>query len=52
MTYTVHTVDSAPEAAKDILASAGKRLGFVPNPYAVMAEAPRLVKAYTALSRV
>jgi uncharacterized peroxidase-related enzyme len=52
MTYTVHTVDSAPAAAKDILAGAKKGLGFVPNLYAVMAEAPALVKAYTTLSRI
>jgi uncharacterized peroxidase-related enzyme len=52
MTYTVHTVESAPDAAKEVLAAAKKGLGFVPNLYGVMAEAPALVKAYAALSRI
>lgn len=52
MTYPMHTVDTAPEAAKEILAGAKKGLGFVPNLFAVMAEAPALVKAYTTLSRI
>jgi AhpD family alkylhydroperoxidase len=52
MTYTVHTVETAPAAAKEILAGAKKTLGFVPNLYAVMAEAPALVKAYATLSRM
>jgi len=52
MTYPVHTIDTAPPGAKDILAGAKKSLGFVPNLYAVMAEAPALVRAYTTLSRI
>lgn len=52
MTYTVHTVDTAPAAAKEILAGAKKGLGFVPNLFAVMAEAPALLKAYTVLSGI
>jgi len=52
MSYTVHTVDTAPAAAREILAGARKGLGFVPNLFAVMAEAPALVKAYTTLSRI
>lgn len=46
----IHTIDTAPEAARDILAGAQKKLGFVPNLYAMMASAPALVKAYTTLS--
>jgi uncharacterized peroxidase-related enzyme len=52
MTYPVHTIDSAPAAAKEILAGAKKGLGFVPNLFAVMAEAPALLKAYTKLSGI
>ena len=52
MTYSVHTVETAPEAAKETLIAAKKGLGFVPNLFAVMAEAPALVKAYTTLSRI
>lgn len=52
MSYPVHTIESAPEGAKETLAAAKKGYGFVPNLLAVMAEAPALVKGYTALSRI
>jgi alkylhydroperoxidase family enzyme len=52
MTYTVHTPETAPAAARETLAGAKKAYGFVPNLLGVMAEAPALVKAYTTLSRV
>jgi AhpD family alkylhydroperoxidase len=52
MSYTVHTIDSAPAAAKEILTGAKNGLGFVPNLFAVMAEAPTLLKAYTTLSGI
>jgi uncharacterized peroxidase-related enzyme len=52
MTYPVHTVDTAQAGAKEIPAGAKKSLGFVPNLYGVMAEAPALVKAYATLSRI
>jgi AhpD family alkylhydroperoxidase len=52
MTYTVHTLETAPKAAQEILAAAKKGLGFLPNLFAVMAEAPALVKAYATLSRI
>jgi uncharacterized peroxidase-related enzyme len=49
MTYRVHTIDSAPEAARESLTAAAKAYGFLPNLLAVMAEAPALLKAYRAL---
>lgn len=52
MTYTVHTQDTAPEAARETLARAKKAFGFVPNLLGVMAEAPALLNAYTTLSRI
>lgn len=52
MSYTVHTVDSAPTPAKEVLTGAQKAFGFVPNLLGVMAEAPALVKAYTTLARL
>lgn len=51
-TLPIHTLDTAPEAAQAILAGAQKKLGFVPNLYAMMASAPALVKAYTTLSGI
>lgn len=52
MSYTVHSIDSAPVTARDILAGAKKSLGFVPNLFGVMAEAPALLKAYVTLSGI
>lgn len=52
MSYKVHTIDSAPAAAKEILTDAKRTFSFVPNLYAVMAEAPALLSAYTVLSRI
>lgn len=52
MTYTVHTPETAPEAARETIAGAKKAFGFVPNLLGVMAEAPALVKAYTTMSRI
>ena len=44
--FTVHTEDSAPEAAKPLLAQSKATFGFTPNLLAVMAEAPGLLEAY------
>jgi len=52
MTYTVHTVDTAPEAARTALAEAKKGYGFVPNLLGVMSEAPALLKAYRTLAGI
>lgn len=52
MSYPVHTFETAPAAAMETLAAVNKGLGFVPNLYAVMAEAPALLKAYTTVSRI
>lgn len=52
MTYKIHDPETAPAAAKEILAGAKRAFGFVPNLLGTMAEAPALVKAYTTLSRI
>ena len=49
MDFTIHTLESAPEAAKETLAIAKKRYTFVPNLMATMAEAPSLLRAYAAV---
>ena len=46
MTYVVHSLDTAPAAAKETLADAKAAYGFLPNLLGVMAEAPALLKAY------
>ena len=50
MSFPLHSIDSAPDGSKAILEGANKALGFVPNLYATMAEAPALLKGYTQLS--
>lgn len=48
----MHTVSTAPAASRELLASAQKAFGFVPNLLATMAEAPALLKGYVTLSRI
>lgn len=48
--YVFHTPETAPEAASAILAGTEKKLGFVPNLYAGLANAPAALEAYVALS--
>jgi AhpD family alkylhydroperoxidase len=48
--FTFHTPDTAPETAKPVLESAQKQLGFVPNLYAGLANAPSALQAYLSLS--
>jgi uncharacterized peroxidase-related enzyme len=50
--FTTHTIDSAPAAARPTLEGAKKVLGFVPNLYANLAEAPTALEAYTSLSAI
>lgn len=49
--FTIHTVDSAPEGSRDLLASAQKNYGFVPNLLGLMAGAPSNLKAYLMLGQ-
>lgn len=50
MTFRTHTADSAPASARPILEGAKESLGFVPNLFATMADAPSLLSAYTTLA--
>jgi uncharacterized peroxidase-related enzyme len=47
--FTIHTATSAPEAARPILQGVRSKLGFVPNLYASLAEAPAALSAYLKL---
>lgn len=49
-TFTFHTPASAPANSKPLLEDAQKRLGFVPNLYAGLAESPAALKAYLGLA--
>lgn len=50
MNYSIHTRETAPAEAKEILGNVEAKLGFVPNLLGTMAEAPALLKAYVTLS--
>ena len=44
--FTLHTEETAPDAAKPLLGNSKKAFGMVPNLHAVMAESPELLEAY------
>ncbi|WP_440958014.1 carboxymuconolactone decarboxylase family protein [Oceanicaulis sp. LC35] len=44
--FTLHTAETAPEAAKPLLENSLKAFGMVPGLHAVMAESPELLDAY------
>lgn len=48
--FTIHTNETAPEAAKPILEGVAKNYGFVPNLMGVFAEAPATLEAYVTLA--
>jgi len=48
-TFKLHTLASAPTGALPILEAAQKGLGFIPNLYAHLAEAPNALSAYKQL---
>ena len=50
--FPLHTADSAPDAAQANLKAAEKKMGFLPNIFAKMAEAPALLEAYRTLDGI
>ncbi len=48
--YQIHTIESAPEASKPLLEGARRHLGFIPNLFGILAEAPVALETYLALS--
>lgn len=51
-TFTVHTIESAPEKSKAMLEQSVKQNGMLPNLHAVMAEAPGLLEGYQTLHKL
>jgi alkylhydroperoxidase family enzyme len=47
--FKLHTLETTPEGSKDILEGSVKQMGSIPSLYAVMAESPETLKAYTQL---
>ncbi|GLS25949.1 carboxymuconolactone decarboxylase family protein [Marinibactrum halimedae] len=52
MNTTIHTLESAPEAAKPLLESSNKAFGMIPNLHGVMAESPELLKGYQTITQL
>jgi uncharacterized peroxidase-related enzyme len=50
--FKLHDLDSAPAEARDRLAAAQKKMGFIPNIFAKMAEAPTTIDAYMTLDQL
>ncbi len=50
--FSIHTPETAPEAARPILDGAKRRFGFVPNLLGALAEAPAALEGYVALSDI
>lgn len=52
MEFPVHTIHSAPAAAREALDASTRSYGFLPNLFAVMAEAPAMLDAYRSLGAI
>jgi alkylhydroperoxidase family enzyme len=50
--FTLHDQNTAPDAAKPLLANSQKAFGMVPGLHAVMAEAPELLEGYQVLHQL
>lgn len=48
--FDLHTPETAPEGARDFITGVNKKVGFVPSLYAVFAENPTVLNAYTQLA--
>jgi uncharacterized peroxidase-related enzyme len=50
--FDVHTPDTAPDGAAEILVASKKAYGFVPNLHGVLAESPSMLKAYKTIGGI
>ena len=48
----IQTIETAPEASKELLKKAKESAGFVPNLYGAMATAPSLLEGYITLTNI
>ncbi|MFT5521687.1 MAG: alkylhydroperoxidase family enzyme [Enterobacterales bacterium] len=52
MSFTLHTIETAPKASQSQLEGSLKDFGMIPNLHAVMAEAPKVLEAYKTLHQL
>ena len=50
--FTVHTLETVPQASKDLVEKSIQTNGMLPNLHAVMAEAPGLLEGYQVLHKL
>ncbi len=50
--FDVHTQETAPTQSREIMADVEEKFGFLPNIYAIFAESPAVIKAYTSLTNL
>ena len=50
--FNVHSKETAPTGSAELLATAEKEVGFVPNLFGVMAESPATLKAYRTIGKI
>jgi hypothetical protein len=51
-TFTVHTIESAPENSKSTLLGMKQKFGFLPNIMGTMAENPILLNGFAGISAI
>ena len=52
MDFVAHDTQSAPQDAAELLSQSQEEMGFIPNMYRHMADAPPLLKAYKQMSQL
>ncbi len=50
--FNVHSKETAPTESAELLATAEKAYGFIPNLLGVMAESPATIKAYLTIGKI
>lgn len=50
--FTIHTIDTAPEAAKPVLETVNKENGYIPNLIGVLANAPTALETYRTVGGI
>ncbi|OOF71186.1 carboxymuconolactone decarboxylase family protein [Rodentibacter caecimuris] len=51
-TFQIHTIETAPEAAKEVLSAVKNTNGFIPNLIAVLANAPTALETYRTVGLI
>ena len=48
--FNIHTVDTAPAGSEELLKSVKKKIGFIPNVFATIAESPEALHGFVTLN--